>query len=157
MISGLGLASAYVKGCLFHAHDHVWLQHAACGEPRKISASIDNVVEVALICCLCVNGFPFVHQRFAALIDNAFQITHPNVFRVLHQAISRADWRQASAAAPAPLATILTFERSFFTSAIALSTAAPTMMAVAVLIIMKNRDFHDLTQFLFRPQNIRAL
>ena len=128
MISGLGLASARISGSFAICFSSSGFSTPPAESPRKMSAPAITSASVRASVSLAKTSF----QRSISLSRPLNTTPSRSVTQMFSTLAPRlTSWfRQASAAAPAPLATILTSENDLPASVSALVTAAPTITAV---------------------------
>jgi hypothetical protein len=128
MISGVGLARASTSGFGAMRLSIAGLRAPAADRPRKMSALSNTSASVAA--SLSRQNLPrHLSLTSCRLVVSSPSLSATQMFSSLAPSASRM-LRQAIAAAPAPLAQILTSSIFLPLSSSPLSTAAPTMIAV---------------------------
>ena len=90
VISGVGLASAMISGFSAIRFAISGLSTPGADKPEEHVGAVDHVGERALVGLLRVDALPAVHQRRAALVDDAFDVGDPDVLALQRRA-RRAD------------------------------------------------------------------
>ena len=81
-----------------HLLDHLGLEHAARRYAKENIRAADHISQRALVGFLGIDGLPFVHQRIAALVNEAIDIADPDVLALRaerHQQVETGDRRCA--------------------------------------------------------------
>ena len=65
-----------------HLFQKLGLQDTGSRKAQEDIRTADGFIELALVALLGIDGLPRVHQLFAALVDEAFDIVHPDVLAI---------------------------------------------------------------------------
>ncbi len=76
----IGVGERQDQRALAHLFHHARLQHPGSGQPQEDIGAVDYLIERPQIRLLGKDRLPFVHQRLAAFIDDAFNVGNPDVF-----------------------------------------------------------------------------
>ena len=135
-----------------HARHHIGFEHAASRQAQKHVRSGNHLAQSAQIGFLLINRLPLIHQRGAAFKNHALKVGHPNIFALHTERNQLVQTGQRRRARPA---------RHHFDVADFLSGKLQTIQnrrannnRRAVLVIVKNRNFHPLAA---APLNLEAL